>query len=40
MKMPQLNIKYPSGAAKRRKNVERIKANGKCKGLLDRSVVI
>jgi len=38
--MPQLYGKYPSGAAKRRKKEERIKANEKCKGLLDRFVVV
>jgi len=37
--MLQLNRKYPSGAAKRRKKKGRIKAK-KCKGLLDRFVVI
>jgi len=40
MKMPQLNRNYPSGAAKRRKKEVRIKADEKCKGLLDRLVVV
>jgi len=39
IKMPQLNRKYPSGAAKRRKKEESIKADEKWKGLLDRFVV-
>jgi len=40
MKMPQLNRQYPSGAAKRRIKEERIKADEKCKRLLDRIVVV
>jgi len=40
MKMPQLNRKYPSGAAKRRKKEESTKAEEKCEGLLDRFVVV
>jgi len=32
--MPHLNTKYPSGAAKRRKQEEIINADEKCKGLL------
>jgi len=39
MKVSQLNRKYPSGAAKRRKKLESIKVNEKCKGLLDRFIV-
>jgi len=35
MKIPQLNRKYPSGAPKKGK-----KADEKCKGLLDRFVVV
>jgi len=38
--MPQLNRRYPRGAAKRRKKEERIKADEKCKGFLDRFVVV
>jgi len=40
MKMPQLNRTYPSGAAQRRKNEERIKTDEKSKGLLDRFLVV
>jgi len=40
MKMPQLNRQYPSGAAKRTIKEERIKADEKCKRLLDRIVVV
>jgi len=36
MKMAQLNRKYPSVAAKRGKKEGRIKADEKCKNLLDR----
>ena len=39
MKVPQLSRKHPSGAAKRRKKEESIKANEKCEDLLDRFVV-
>ena len=40
--MPQLNRKYPSGAAKKRKEEERIMTDEKCrpKGLLDRFVAV
>jgi len=38
--MPQLNRKYPSGAAKRRKKERKIKTDEKCEGLLDRFVVV
>jgi len=36
MKMPQLNRKYPSEAAKKRKKEERITTDEICKGLLVR----
>ena len=39
MKVPQLNRNYSSGAAKKRKKEKSIKANEKCKGLLDIFVV-
>jgi len=39
-KMPQLNRKYPSGAPKRRKKKGMIKAYEKCKGVLDRFVIV
>ena len=38
--MPQWNRKCPSGSAKRRKKEERIKADKKCKSLLNRFVVV
>jgi len=34
MKLPQLNRKYPSGAAKMKENGKKNKADEKCKGLL------
>jgi len=40
MKMPQLNRKYPGGAPKRRKKKGRIKTYEKCKGVLDRFVIV
>jgi len=42
MKMPQLNSKYPSRkwSSKKKKKEERIKADEKRKGLLDRFVVV
>jgi len=38
--MPQCNRKYPNGAAKTRKKWESINVDEKCKGLLDRFVVV
>jgi len=38
--MQQFNRKYPSGAEKTRKKSESIKVDEKCKGLLDRFVVV
>ena len=40
LNMPQFNRKYPGGAEKTREKWESIKVDEKCKGLLDRSVVV
>ena len=40
LNMPQFNRKYPSGAEKNKEKVRKHKVDEKCKGLLDRFVVV
>ena len=40
LKMPQFNRKYPSGAEKNKEKVRKHKVDEKCKGLLDRFVIV